>query len=390
MGATRGNKGTSPMLRIIWALACLALAFLTLFVELDRQSRRDPAFARLVPRWIASFALAEDVTTALRDDRAQDALEGARDLVAVRPVPAENLTMLALAADANGDADLATRAIGEAAMRGWREPVAQVSVMEAAVAQGEWAIATQRLDALRRTGQPAEISDNALKAIGQNADGRKELARRLAEPAPWADDFLRRGPRLLAPGEFAEVLSGSEKLGARFDCARLAASAVEVLRKGQPAAARAVWHGECARAAAARAASSGFNGLDEAGLSPFAWSYPRAAGLFRIADKTGGSTRLNWSNSSVLDRRLAERYFDLSSGPHGIDVQSPQGASLIESGDMSVEVMCFSPTDAQSVTRRVPVSHDGRFMVPQDCPVQRIGLDVDGGKGVAGRVVISP
>src|SRR3546814_14876648 len=63
--------GARQMMRVIWPVLLLGVAVIAAVAQLDRQTRRDPQFAPLVPGPARSFAQRRIASDALAGDNAQ-------------------------------------------------------------------------------------------------------------------------------------------------------------------------------------------------------------------------------------------------------------------------------------------------------------------------------
>lgn len=210
--------------RIAWlaTLAVLALVFAGL--QLDRQSRRTSAIAESVPEMFRSSAQFPIAARALKGPEPAIALAEAERLVRRRPLPAEHLRILAQAQIAAGDYNQGTMTIQYAAQRGWRDPLAQESMLRLALTADDKAEAARRYAALflRRDTQ-----DSLLLTFGpqilteRGGDGRTTLAEIVSGGERWHSQFVNRGSRVLPPDAFAEIIATTIDKGARYDCALL-------------------------------------------------------------------------------------------------------------------------------------------------------------------------
>lgn len=226
--------------RIGWygLLACVAVGAAGL--QLDRQSASSPAIAPLVPEPFRSTAQARIVATALSGDDAGAALTEARKLVARRPIPAQNLRLLALAQFKAGEIEQGSLSIQLSARRGWRDVAAQEAMARLALGAGDMPEAARRFTALLAR---QETPDALLVELGQAIFGEPGGAARttmgdiVANSERWSSLFLRRGPQVMPPDAFSEVAIASIKRGMAFDCAEFdrAVRALEVRGEG-PAA----------------------------------------------------------------------------------------------------------------------------------------------------------
>jgi len=212
---------TSIIGRVIWYAALLAIATVTIAVQMDRQSVRVPSLSTSVPEPVRSFAQAQIAARTLANgDNAQAVVE-AKKLAERRPVPAETLRLLAQAQIAAGETEQGALTIQYSAKRGWRDPVAQETMLRLASAAGDEAEAARRYVALLLQNR---TEDELLIEFGTQifADGRgagaEALIPVLVGTERWPNTFLRRGSRVLPPGSFANILVEAVNRGAKFDC----------------------------------------------------------------------------------------------------------------------------------------------------------------------------
>jgi hypothetical protein len=225
--------------RIIWFAALLGLALLTTFIELDRQSEATPMLAGLVPEPLRGYAQARVAGEAAEGDDAALALAEARRLVRRRPVPAEHLTLLALAQTKAGEVEQAGLTVQIAAQRGWREPLAQEAVLRLALEAGDKPEAARRYAALLL--RPA-TPDNLLRELAPavlgepGGAGQRTLVDILSGTDRWHSAFLNRGAQVIPPSAFADIVTAAMQRGVRFDCDALA-RAIKLTRQSHLAAA---------------------------------------------------------------------------------------------------------------------------------------------------------
>ncbi|MBU7580938.1 MAG: hypothetical protein KAF27_10790 [Porphyrobacter sp.] len=226
--------------RIIWIATLIGVGAVTTGLQLDRAADSSPALAPLVPEAFRSYAQAQIAATAVQAGDTPVALAAAEELVRSRPLPAENLTLLAAAQAKAGQTEKAGFSIQIAAQRGWRDPVAQETVLRLALEAGDKAEAARRYGALfRREETPdALLTELGLKVLGEpGGEGRKTLAGIIAGADRWHELFLQRGARVMPADAFAEVVAMAAERGARFDCGTLRMVAEGVSRRDGTAAA---------------------------------------------------------------------------------------------------------------------------------------------------------
>lgn len=225
--------------RIVWFAALLALAVLTTLLQVDKQSETTPALAAAVPTPLRNFAQTRIAAAAVESGQPRTALAEAERLVRRRPVPAEYLTLLAVAQAKAGYENEAAVTIQIAGQRGWREPLAQESVLRLALQAGDEAEAARRYAALflRSATPDALLIELGPQVLGDPAGpGRKTIADIVAGAERWHNLFLRRGRQVMPSDAFVEIVRASMEKGAEFDCALLA-QAVKGMQQRNPAAA---------------------------------------------------------------------------------------------------------------------------------------------------------
>lgn len=225
--------------RAIWVAALIGIAAVTAGLQLDRQADASPELAPLVPESFRSYAQAHIAAEAIAAGDNPKALAAAEELVRRRPLPAENLTLLAAAQAEAGKTDQAGLSIQLAAQRGWRDAAAQETMLRLALAAGDRAEAGRRYGALfRREETPdallIELGPQVFEGAG--SVGRISLATIIAGAERWHDLFLQRGARVMPADAFAEVVATAATRGAGFDCETLRQVADGVRQRDSDAA----------------------------------------------------------------------------------------------------------------------------------------------------------
>jgi len=235
--------------RIVWTAGLLAIAAVTTALQIDRESHTTRALAPLVPAPLRNYAQTQVTLAAIGAGEPQAALAEAQRLVRRRPVPAEYLTLLAIAQAQSGQAEQAELTIQIAGQRGWREPLAQEAVLRLALAAGDKAEAARRYAALlRRQATP----DAVLIALGPDVlgepegTGRQALTDIIVGAERWHFVFLERGPQVMPLDAFSEIAAAAIARGVVFECNSLKRT-VEGLRQRDAAAAQTL-AGPAARA----------------------------------------------------------------------------------------------------------------------------------------------
>ena len=209
---------------IAWRVALVAVALVTAGVQLDRQSEKTPAFAQSVPAPLRSVAQLPIAAYALDADNHAYTLAEAERLVRRRPLPALHLRILAQAQFVAGEADQSALTIQYAAQRGWREPLAQESVLRLALANSDMPEAARRFAALflRRDTEDALLEELAPQVLAEpGGEGRETLITIVGGGDRWHNQFLRRGSRVMPADAFTEIVRVTMENGTRYDCSVL-------------------------------------------------------------------------------------------------------------------------------------------------------------------------
>lgn len=227
--------------RFFWYTSLLAIAAITIAVQLDRQSASSPALSETVPGPARGFAQAQIAARSLQNASPQDAVEEAKLLVQRRPVPAETLRLLAQAQFAAGQVDEGSLTIQIAAKRGWRDPTAQEAMLRLALAAGDEAEAAKRYTALFLQNRTKDALLTELGAtLFDSPDGvaAETLIGIVSGSERWPDNFLRRGVRVLPSTVFVEIVSEAIARGAAFTCSTLQSIAPILAANDEAASAR--------------------------------------------------------------------------------------------------------------------------------------------------------
>lgn len=227
----------------IWRALLVVIALVTLGLQFDRQTRRSAGIAENVPELFRSAAQFPFAARALAGDDPAFALAEAKRLVERRPLPAEHLRVLAQAQFAAGQIDESALTIQFAAQRGWRDPLAQESMLRLALAAGDTAEAARRYAALflRRDTEDALLEELGPPIFEESgSDGRETLIAIVSGGDRWHNQFLGRGARVLPPAAFAEITAVSIERGVTFNCAPLALAVTGVVRKDPSLGARLI------------------------------------------------------------------------------------------------------------------------------------------------------
>jgi len=380
--------------RYCWYFGLLVVATIATVVQIDRHALELPALAKWVPSQFRSFALIREAADeAVRGDPRR-AVGDARRLVAKHPIPAEPLTILAIAEHRAGDGVASSAALILAAQRGWREPLAQQSVAIAAMQTGQAEIAADRLSALWKTmkGRPhaRELSGQLLEERAV----RKKFASKLANRKEWVEAFLSWASRNLALPIFADIIEEANKKGATFDCAMIARTARAFLEQGALLPAQQLWASQCGNKIPSGESDFAFSGVkstNRISYAPFSWIFPSSVGLTVTSSVANDLASIDFENKDPIRRLIAKKYMALPPGRHSIRVEADElGAS---SRSLLIRFKCQrqkikNETEPRAKTHSVT---DGPLLVDvpnEGCRVQTLGLIVGKGSGKNIRAII--
>lgn len=230
--------------RYAWYGFIALVALIVTGAELDRATRRAPHLVPLVPGIFRSFAQMHETVATVRKAPPDVALATARTLVERRPVPAEHLTLLAIAEERAGHREKSGYLIQAAARRGWREPLAQEAMFNIALMARDPAESARRLVAIMSTQSETEALPELVARQLATPAGRQAMAAQLATGGRWTGQFL---PALSAVDRTSaiDMLNRAETLGARLDCRALAMLQAEFDRSATSGTKPVVPRGHC-------------------------------------------------------------------------------------------------------------------------------------------------
>lgn len=323
-----------------------------------------------------SFAQARLTGEAIETEQANIAEARAKDLVRRRPIPAENLSLLSMAAYLAGDEATGQQALFLSAMRGWREPFTQQMMVAAAIENGEWSVAADRVYALWATGFYGEGVPALTRTVLASPQGRATFAEHLRSDRHWTANFLAWAGENLQPDALAELSDATASPGARLDCAALSARSRRLVETGNADAALELWTGTCAKGRPQQPNRFAFTApSDQKG--PFEWSYPGAAGLQRTFETSGENISLAYRNDDPLKQPLGQKFARLSPGEYTLRLTTDPPLSA-RPGTLVVRVQCLGGPGTISRTLR---DQTNRLAIPADCPIQQLTLFASRGSG---------
>ncbi len=220
--------------KLSWFLFLVCLGAVAVLAQLDRQARYDPALAPWVPSMFAGFAHSHLAEAAIQADDLDRATGLSRQLVSQRPIPAENLVMLARAQLASGQRLDAAGSLQLAARGGWRDLNGQQAMLALAINAGDERQAGRHLAALWALSRDRELLAELSPAILSVPDARESFAKIVAG-ARWKNDFPAKAASVLPPSIFASTISSAIGAGADFDCSVLRGAAQTMIIKNPSA-----------------------------------------------------------------------------------------------------------------------------------------------------------
>jgi len=372
--------------RVVWLLFCAAMGVSACFLQLDREARRKPVLSDNVPAVYRGFAHEGMTLRALNSGQINAANEHATALVLKRPVPAEHLAMLSLAAAAAQRVPMSNEAILYSAQRGWRAPLAQQVVVVSASDAAQWWSAADRLMALWRTGLDESVLGQPTARVLSEAGGRVEFARRLSENPGSLRRFVIWGSENIAASHYALTMEEALRLGVDVDCADLALVARNYLKVGMADVATRIWTGSCAGETQTGSTDWGFRPATAGAVGPFDWDYPGLPGLKRSWSDQEGNATLDYINRDPLNAVIAQRFTALAPGSYRLaaTAQSRDGAKEVP---LAFRVVCVGKEGARRRLARAVGSVN--FTVPENgCDVQFIELRAPKGKADKLRLII--
>jgi len=378
--------------RWTWYLGLSVVACIASVAQIDRHAHEVPSLAKVVPKQFRDFALIRQAAVQAVKGKPDDAVVTARDLIAHHPIPAENLTILAIAEQRAGNEAGSADALMLAAQRGWREPQAQRAVALAAMQSGEAEIAADRLSALWRTMGGRPYARDLTEQLFDSPEVRRKFAAKLGSEEPWIQPFLMWSANNLSLSKFATLVEDAHGYGARFDCGLINKTARAFLEQGARRPAQNIWVRGCGKSWAARENDLAFSYIsskDPMGPDPFSWIFPSSVGLTVNITPKEGAGGIDFENSDPIRRLLAKKYLALSPGTHVIRVRAdklgPSARPLLvrfkcndNEKRKGVQVVTQNVVDGP-LSVEVPVEH---------CDVQSLSLLVDKGVGRNVRLIL--
>jgi hypothetical protein len=267
-------------------LAACVLSALFIFAAigsgLDRHSQKSNRWAARVPHVFAVQALEILGEARLKAGDGAGAASLARELLAKSPVEPTSAALLGAGYFAMGKADDADRVFRVAGQMGWRVPYTQIYWMGRALEVGDYAVASERLDAVLRQ-QPQLLRERTvMDPIERDPRGRAAMVERLVNRPNWLTWYAKQADNIPADVMLlrAEVLMRVGQRGVRVACPDIAIAVRQLVAVKAQKAAGDLWQIHCPNRAVNGLADGNFNKANlEKILTPFEWDFTGSSSL---------------------------------------------------------------------------------------------------------------
>jgi hypothetical protein len=322
------------------------------------------------------------VTTGIDRDPAVPANEAqARAALRRMPIDQHALAVLALSAQERNP-EQARALMLRAAPLGWRDPLTQLWLFGQYADEGHYAEAIARADALMRTGRKTPALLAAMRQGTADSGFSAALADALATNPPWRQPYLTSLDELKPPlAPQAALLRELAKRGAPPSFEEAGAFVGRAVKLGDTATAPDFWRGTAQASGAGLLPDPRFRRIDSDGAARggwFGWHRTDIEGL-------SAETELHEATVLTVEQTASGTllYQTLLLPPGGYRLSLP---FTVEDGTPAAglgwTMVCMAPGN-----RRLDAAPDqpangarwtAAFVVPADCPVQRLGLRSDG------------
>lgn len=372
-------------LRSFQAAAVLAAAVLllvkafTVHLASEAVLREHASLARALAPYSATAATFIAVD-ALKAGRAESVEQAALTALRQSPVRLEPLALLGLARQAAGSGTQARTIMNMVGARTWREPVANLWLLNDGLTNGNAQQAAQRGDALLRQGLFIDPVLAAFKQLAADPAGRTALAERLAAEPNWRGRLLTSSEGF-DPAAHHALLLAVAKRGSRVSEEEAAAAVRGFVGDARPVEAYRAWRqlartvGLVADPSFERLASRGEN----APPVPFEWRFNPPLGSKVSAEEAerGDGFELRISSGVGIVGPVVEQTLVLSPGSYVLTAeirQNSPGVRLI--------VECVRGRELKLRGDAQPAGTDGTvrstFVVPAGCPTQSLKIALTG------------
>lgn len=359
-------------------ISCAIFACAALGSGLDRMAEVQAS-----PAWTAGGPVhaRQDLWRATKAVRDADDSAIAVAMRAVRSNPASGraLTLLGAAYAQAGQQPDAHAAFLVAARTGWRDPLTQAYLYEAALETGDYISASRRADALLRTEPRAVSAARLLSPLEASGQGRKALAARLAGNPPWRSAYLAMND--LGDGDAARMRGTAlARSGLPLSCEEASSAARALVDRGHQGQARQLWQSHCDITSTGAIADADWAGLArtlEHGTkpSPFGWkTYPAADIVMTVATLANGKQAIRLSGSATVSRPMLAQPVTLTPGLYRVTIATRA------SGRLALSLSCGIEPRRPSLTEG-DVALDGQLIVAPGCDTQILSIWLMPGTG---------
>lgn len=382
------GRSLALMGKIAWICALVLIGVVAIGLQMDRDARKDITLARSVPSIFRGSAFEMLARSAYAAGENEQGLAYSRELVARRPLPAENLGLLTRGLIASGSSDAALQALLAAAQRGWRDRFTQYIMITSAQQVDDPQVAAQRLLALWRQSDQGREARALTRDILADDATATQFARGMIGTDAWAMDFLSWSTRNLSVKAVAAVADAMVKNHIAVNCGQLSNTLKAFAQTGRVRIAMNIWSGLCAKGPATLPDAFDFKKPDrEAG--PFDWKFPSQPGLSVELVEEGGNTSLQYENTDQLHVAIATRAAALAPGMHTARIEA-KGSRGIDAQSVTLQVKCVSESGSTKLAASVELSgQNTSFQIPEArCTGQELSLLSGRGEGLLHRLVI--
>lgn len=333
---------------------------------LDRASAAHPHLARYVPAPFAAEAWRTRAAATLGSGQDDHGIAAAEAAVLADPVDPRSAALLGAGNLAAGKPVRADQAFRVAARFGWRDPLTQLYLMNAALNEREPRLAALRLDAVLRQAPTFPVRDMLIAQFFAAPGGGPALAERLSLRPAWTAAFLgdRTGLSLAALDQRARLVAAMPP--PQWGCGEVAGLVQRLIQQGGAQTASVLWRAQCPLAAAGIADPHFRNLPADRQPTAFEWNLPGDGNVSAAPDPSG--TGLAVTVGGPVARPVAWQLLVMPAGRYRLQWQASAGGK--PATNVTVSISC-------NLTQRQPVpagqpGADATFVAPvvleADCP----------------------
>jgi len=353
----------------------IALAILALLSGADRQSRDFPN-APSLSGWPydTGNARAKAILSFVQTGP-ESAIAYARRAILSDPLSVQAVSILGRSQLYAGQPDQARQTFQVAGQLGWRDPMTQIYWLDQALQEGDYTVATQRLDALLRQSPDDENRDKFLALVSQTPEGREALAERLKLAPDWAKFYLANVSQL-RPDEVAQRVDLVRRTGRGvWDCRATEAITQKLIEAQQFDEAQSVWRLNCATSRSL-VYDGGFDQLDTTKQTAgFDWRLPTRGDIdIQLIKGAADNRLLNLSVSAASTMPVLRQLVVLKPGTYRLTWHMP------ETPDNQARALQVSLTCNADLGRAQPGEPDAGkreyrkldFTIDSECPARQL------------------